>query len=107
MEYKQNELPVFIEKIKELVAEQRKEIEQAVFNHGKYQFRSPYQFLEVDEAKWFSMNSQQRSKHLLKVHSSAVSDGEGMICKFLLEMREKAHFQSHLCRLIYNRLAKE
>lgn len=66
VEYKQNEVPVFIDKVKELIEEQEREVEWAVINRGKYCFRQQYHFLEVEEGKWFTMSSEQRVKHLSK-----------------------------------------
>jgi len=74
VDYRRNELPVFVNKVKELVAEQQKELERAVINRGKYQFREQYRFLQVPESKWFSMTTQQRAKHLTKVQSLAVTE---------------------------------
>ncbi len=50
---------MFVEKVKELVQEQQIEVERAVINQGKYQLRAPYQFLQLPESKWFTMNAQQ------------------------------------------------
>ena len=74
VDYKRSELPIFIDKVKQLIDEQEKEVERAVINRGKYQFREQYQFLEVEESKWFKMNSAQRVKHLSKVRTTMVSD---------------------------------
>ena len=74
VDYRRNELPVFVNKVKELVAEQQKELERAVINRGKYQFREQHRFLQVPESKWFSITTQQRAKHLTKVQSLAVTE---------------------------------
>lgn len=74
VDYRRNELPVFVNKVKELVTEQQKELERAVINRGKYQFWKQYRFLQVPESKWFSMTTQQRAKHLTKVQSLAVTE---------------------------------
>ena len=78
LDYKKQELPVFIEKVKELVSEQKQDVERALINRGKLQLRCQYQALGVREGDWFTMNSQQR-KHLDKLHSITVMnmhDGE-------------------------------
>ncbi len=72
--YKQNELPDFILKVKEVCEEQEREIECAVVRRGKYKFRPQYKHLELSEAKWFSMSRDQRVKHLKKVNSLSVCD---------------------------------
>ena len=69
LDYKKQELPVFIEKVKELVSEQKQDVERALVNRGKLQLRSQYQALGVRESDWFTMNSQQRKQHLNKLHS--------------------------------------
>ena len=72
--FKKSELPLFIDKVREIVLEQQKEVELAVINRGKYQFRTQYSFLQVEEDKWFKMNAQQRAKHLSKVNSLVLSE---------------------------------
>ena len=72
LDYKKQELPVFIEKVKELVSEQRQDVERALVNRGKLQLRCQYQALGVREGDWFTMNSQQRKQHLDKLHSITV-----------------------------------
>ena len=73
MDYKKKELPELVEKLKELILEQNKEVERAVVCRGKYRFKTEYQFLEVPESKWFSMSVSQRRSHLSKVHSLAIA----------------------------------
>ena len=43
--YKRNELPVFIEKVRELIKEQQQEVERAIIGRGKFQFREHYKHL--------------------------------------------------------------
>jgi len=47
--YKKSELPVFIDRLKEVIKEQDEETERAVIGHRKYQFCSAYKHLERDE----------------------------------------------------------
>ena len=70
--YKQNELPQFIDKLREVFREQQQEVQCAVLGRGKYQFREQYCYLEVPESKWFMMNIEQRKKHLSKVNSASL-----------------------------------
>ena len=77
VDYKRNELPAFIDKVKELVQEQQREVERAVIRRGKYQFRERYRYLEVAESKWFAMNSEQSRKHLFQITSTLVSEASG------------------------------
>ena len=67
VDYKQNELPVFIDKLKELVQEQQCEVERAVIDRSKYRFKEQYRFLEIPESKWFMINTEQRRSHLSQV----------------------------------------
>ena len=72
LDYKRSELPAFIDKIKELVNEQQKELERAVIGRGKYQLKQQYQNLQVTESKWFLMTQEQRKNHLTKLESVAL-----------------------------------
>ena len=74
LDYKQSELPQFIDKVKEVIAEQQREVERAIINRGKYRFREQYKYLEISEMKWFAMNSEQRKKHLQQLQNVQVSD---------------------------------
>ena len=60
-EYKKNELPLFIEKVKELVNEQSWEVERALIGRGKYRISEQYQFLAVPESQWFLMTPTERN----------------------------------------------
>ena len=78
--YKQNELPEFLEKLKELLFEQEQEVKKAVLGRGNYEQRCQYQSWHVSEAKWFSMTTVQREQHLQKFSTASVeviSRGEG------------------------------
>ena len=72
--YKQNELPDFLEKFKELLLEQEQEVKKAILRRGKYELRSQYQSWHVSEAKWFSMSTVQREQHLQKFSVASVED---------------------------------
>ena len=74
VDYKSNELPQFITKLRELSAEQEREVEKAVIRRGKYRLRSQYKKLEVNESKWFSMSQEQRMGHLKKLCKTKVSN---------------------------------
>lgn len=84
LDYKQSELPAFIDKVKELVNEQQKELERAVIGRGKYQLKRQYQYLQVAESKWFLMTQEQRKTHLSKLQSvapkSAIEGDELDLC---------------------------
>ena len=74
VQYKRNELPQFIQKLKELCDEQQREVERAVVCRGKYRLRPQYRHLEVPESKWFTMSREQRKQHLSKVNDHLVSN---------------------------------
>ena len=78
--FKKTELPLFIENVKDLVKEQRKEIERAIIGRGKYELKKGYKFLEVPEEKWFLMNASQRQSHLAKLQSvSIINEREELV----------------------------
>ena len=82
LDYKWSELPAFIDKVKELVNKQQKELERAVIGKAKYQMKQQYQYLQVTESKWFLMTPEQRKKHLTKLESVALEsniDGDALI----------------------------
>ena len=63
VDYQKNELNKFIEKMRCLVDDQQKEVEQAVCCQGKYTFRSNYQFVEVNMVHndaWGSIQTWQK-----------------------------------------------
>lgn len=70
--YKPSQLMKFVEKLKELVDEQEREIERAVIKRGKYRLKEVFSYLEVDESDWFKMTKEQRRVHLKKVSQVAV-----------------------------------
>ena len=72
--YKRNELPVFLDKLQQLIKEQEREFEKAVIGRGKYELRSQYRCWYVPESKWFSMNGKQRELHLKKFAGASLSD---------------------------------
>ena len=51
----------------QLILDQHKEVERAVYKMGEYQLRESYCHLEVDSACWFKMTPEQRTRHLQKV----------------------------------------
>ena len=68
MDYKKHELPVFLDKLKEVIEEQERELERAVVDSGKYQFCANYQHLVKQQSVWFmKMSTSQRENHLKKV----------------------------------------
>ena len=73
LDYKRSELPIFIDKVKELVHEQQRELEKAVIGRGKYQLKEEYRHLEINESRLFLMSQDQRKAHLGKLQSVSLS----------------------------------
>ena len=67
VDYKKNELPAFMNHLKQIIDEQDRELERAVIGRGKYEFVEEYKFLEIKEINWFKMTREQRKKHIQKV----------------------------------------
>lgn len=74
VEYKRNELPQFIQKLRELCEEQQREVERAIVGRGKYRLRPQYSHFGVAESKWFVMSQEQRRKHLKLFNEAPVSN---------------------------------
>ena len=47
LDYRRSELPVFIDKVKEMVNEQQRELERAVIGRGKYRLKQQYEYLRA------------------------------------------------------------
>ena len=73
VDYKQSQLLEFVEKLKQVIDDQEKEVEKAVIQRGKYRFKSQFKHLEVAEGQWYKMTSQQRKKHLDRVAHASVN----------------------------------
>ena len=69
LDYKSHQLLEFVEKLKQLIDDQEKEIEKAVVQRGKYRFIPEYKYLEVPEDHWYKMTPQQQQKHLDALHT--------------------------------------
>lgn len=55
--YKKSEIFEFLQKLKELIIKQEREIERAIFGRGKYELRPQYRSFSVLESKWFVMST--------------------------------------------------
>ena len=73
VDYKQNQLLEFVEKLKQVIDDQEKEVEKAVIQRGKYRFKSEYKYLEVPEGQWYKMTPQQRKKCLDRIAHASVT----------------------------------
>ena len=73
--YKRNELPVFLEKIKELIREQDSDIEKAVIDRGKYKINPEFKKLSKTEEEWFTkMKEGDRIRHLQRFSTFKIPD---------------------------------
>ena len=69
-DYKKQELPVFINSMKEFVSQQQEEVEKAIIGGGKYSIDTPSKAYEVVDGSWFRPMSQaQRKAHVKKFNS--------------------------------------
>ena len=73
VDYKRNQLFEFVEKLKQVIDDQEKEVEKAVIQRGKYCFKSEYKYLEVPESQGYKMTSQQRKKCLDRIAHASVT----------------------------------
>ena len=72
VEYMRSELPVFIQKLKQLVFDQRKEFENAVINQGNFRLRDWYKFMIIPQDRWCKMSENAHKVHLRKFHQMSV-----------------------------------
>ena len=66
-DYRQSDWVQLVSNMRDLVENQSKEVEKAVYGMGEYQFKPAYKSLEVDSSKWFMMSCEQCQRHLRKV----------------------------------------
>jgi len=64
-----------------LIDSQIKEIKKLVIGMGEYCFKPSYHSLELSSSQWFTMTTQQREKHLIKVsEKSCVPTESSSLC---------------------------
>ena len=73
--YTKNQWPEFNQKMKDLVAQQQREVEKAIINAGRYELHPTYKILlEMSESgKWWRLNEEQKRRHLNKLNTLRVS----------------------------------
>lgn len=59
-------------KMNDLISVQRKELEAAVVNCGKFTLKEKYHFLEVPEHQWYQKSPDQRSAQLRLFHKTTL-----------------------------------
>jgi len=72
VDHKQSDLPAFVNKMNELISDQRNELEAAVVNCGKFKLKEQYRFLEVPEHQWYQKSPDQRSAQLKMFHKTTL-----------------------------------
>ena len=77
-EYKPQELSAFVQAMKDLLQEQKQEIEKAMIGVGEYRLISTYSDLEISNSKWFKKNEKQRHRLLECFMNAAVKGGENI-----------------------------
>ena len=75
-EYKPQELPMFVQTMKDLLQEQKQEIEKAMIGIGEYKLLPSYSDLEVPHGQWFKKNEKQRHRLLDRFMNAAVRGGQ-------------------------------
>ena len=60
---KKSDLPEFVQKMSNLMHEQKQEIERSVINSGEYRIREEYQQYAVDSTRCFQMTSDKKPVH--------------------------------------------
>ena len=74
--YYASELPTFVDNMKDLLQQQRKEVERSIIAQGEYKLQENYTKYGVQSAKWFTMTSDQRAKHIDKFMNAALLEPE-------------------------------
>lgn len=73
MDYKKNELPEFLDKLKSVISDQESEMERAIIGRGKYELCKHFKKMEKTEDEWFrKMTLAQRQAHMKRLSSLAV-----------------------------------
>ena len=63
---------MFIQKLKELASDQKKEFERAIINQGNFKLRDRYKFMMISQDRWHKMSEDARKAHLHKFHQMSV-----------------------------------
>ena len=61
--YKASDLPKFVDHMKDLLQEQRNEVQRSVI---EYRLQAEFKSYAVDQAKWFTLNDEQRKRQVDK-----------------------------------------
>ena len=78
--YKKSEIFEFLQKLKDLITEQHREIERAIIERGKYELRPQYRrSFAILESKWFVMNTSQRKLHIQKFLNASICEANSSL----------------------------
>lgn len=77
VDYKRSELPVFLDRLKELIQEQDDEIMRALIGRGKYMVNPRFKKFQKSEEDWFTkMKESDRTRHLQRFASFYFSSSD-------------------------------
>ena len=68
--YRAQELPQFIDSMKRMIENQKKEVERAIVGMGEYKISSEFSELQVDTRNFFQMSEAQREKVIKRFYSA-------------------------------------
>jgi hypothetical protein len=74
--FKENEMPEFCNKMNTLILQQKEDVESAVFNHGPFHLAPKFSTYQVSPEKWFRMSVKQKEATLKKFHAAKMSDAD-------------------------------
>lgn len=73
VEYKRNDVPVYLDKLQDAIDEQERELERAIIDKGKYKFRDRFKNLMKTEEDWFlKMSLTQRQNNIKRIASTSL-----------------------------------
>ena len=60
--YKASDLPKFVDHMKDLLQEQRNEVQRSVISQGEYHLEEEFKSYAIDQAKWFTLDDQRKRR---------------------------------------------
>ena len=76
--YKTQQLPAFVQMMKDMYEEQKQEIDKAVIGLGEYQLCPPYKSYEVTSKEWFKKSEKQRERVLQRFAKAELTTGDSV-----------------------------
>ena len=65
---------LFVEKMSDLMGEQKNDIERAIINSGEYRIKKEHSHLAVEPSRWFKMNREQRQRKIDRFMKAVIKD---------------------------------